>query len=242
MVTEIYLVRHGETDNNVAHRFIGSTDKPLNARGKRQAASLKEPMSKVPFDVIYSSPYQRTMQTAEQVRGDRDIAIIPERGLCEIHCGRWEDLNREEIEALWPGMIDLWQNEPDRLRMPDGETFLQVQERGVEAFCRIVRENRGKKLGIVSHMLTIQLIIAKLYDIPIKDVWNMTRLENTCVSKMKIWDNGDFEIVEWGKNDHLPAELRNDAVRIAGFVQKGFKPLYDTDSLRGVRRFAAFAG
>lgn len=241
MATEIYLVRHGETDNNVAHRFIGSTDKPLNARGMRQAASLKTPMSRIPFDRIYSSPYQRTMQTAEQVRGDRDIEIIPERGLCEIHCGQWEDLNRAEIEARWPGMIDLWQNAPDRLRMPGGETFLQVQERGVEAFCRIARGNRGKMLAIVSHMLTIQLILARLYDIPIKDVWNMTRLENTCVSKMIISENGDFEIVEWGRNDHLPSELRNDDVRIAGFVQKGFKPLYDTDSLRGTRHFNALA-
>lgn len=241
MLTEIYIVRHGETDNNVKHRFIGSTDKPLNERGMRQAACLKAPMAKVALDRIYASPYKRTMMTAEQVRGDRPLEIITDRGLCEIHCGGWEDLNRAEIEELWPGMIDLWQNEPDKLQMPGGETFLQVQERAVAAFSRIVRENKGKRIAIVTHMLTIQLILAKLFDIPIKDVWNMNRLENTSVSKMNVWDNGDFEIVEWGKEEHLLPELKNTDVRIAGFVQQGFRPTYDVESLKGKHHSEAFA-
>lgn len=241
MITEIFIVRHGETDNNLTHRFIGSTDKPLNKRGLRQASCLKAPFADVYLDRIYASPYLRTMQTAEQVKGDRNMDIITVPGLCEIHCGEWEDLNREEIEARWPGMIDLWQHAPDKLHMPDGETFEQVQDRAVRSFTDIVRQNSGKRIAIVSHMLTIQLILARLYDIPIADVWKMNRLENTCISRMNVWDNGDFEIIEWGRNDHLHPDLKNQDVRIAGFVQHGFQPKYDVDDLKGRRHYAPLA-
>lgn len=240
MLTEVFIVRHGETDNNVKHRFIGSTDMPLNERGLRQAATLREPMSRIALDRIYASPYIRTMQTAREVRGDRDIEIIGERGLCEIHCGEWEGLDRAEIERRWPGQIELWQHEPDRLRMAGGETLQQVQDRAVDAFARIVTKEMGGRVAVVSHMLTIQLVVARLFGVPNRDVWRMNRLENASITQMSVWDNGDFQIVKWGDDSHLPAELRNEYVRIAGFVQKDFRPAYSVDDLKGKRHFGAF--
>lgn len=239
--TTLYIVRHGETNNNNLHRFIGSTDHPLNERGQAQAATLNAPMSRLHIDRIYSSPYLRTMMTAEQIRAGREIEIIPERGLCEIHCGQWEGLNRAEIEERWPGMIDLWQFKPDLLRMPDGETFEQVRTRAVDALCRIVQENRGKSVAIASHMLTIQLIMTRLLNIPIRDVWEMVRLENTSITTMEVWENGDFEVTHWADEDHLPAELKNSYVKIAGFVTKNFKAKYDLSSVMGLRHFDGFA-
>ena len=55
-MTEIYLIRHGETENNRLYKFVGSTDQPLNDRGMAQARSLTEPMSHVALDRIWSSP------------------------------------------------------------------------------------------------------------------------------------------------------------------------------------------
>lgn len=239
--TRLYIVRHGETDNNVKHRFIGRTDMPLNERGQRQAACLNAPMRVLHIDRIYASPYLRTMMTAEGVRAGRDIEIIPDRSLCEIDCGEWEGLNREEIQARWPGMIDLWQFEPEKLQMPGGESFRQVQERAVNAFVRIVHENRGKDIAIASHMLTIQLIMGELLNIPIHEVWNMQRLENTSITSMDVWENGEFEIVKWGEDAHLDMDLRNPYVKIAGFVQKDFKEAFDLAYIEGLHDFPRFA-
>ena len=239
--TTIYIVRHGETDNNYTHRFIGSTDHPLNARGCAQAACLREPFSKLHLDAIYSSPRKRAYMTSEQIRGDRDMEIICDDGLAEIHCGQWEGLNREEIEAKWPGMIDLWQFHPEALEMPDGETFKQVQDRAIEAMIRIVKKERGNCVAIGCHMLTIQLIMAKLLNVPISEVWNMVRIENTSISTMKIHDNGDVEIVRWGDDSHLPEELKTGYVRIAGFVQKKYNADYDVIKVEGNHNFPPFA-
>ena len=77
--TTVYIVRHGETDLNRLYRFIGSTDHPLNERGIAQVETLREPMSRLEFDRIYSSPLKRTMMTAERMQNGRDIEIIPEQ-------------------------------------------------------------------------------------------------------------------------------------------------------------------
>lgn len=241
METTLYIVRHGETDNNYTHRFIGSTDHPLNERGMAQAACLRAPFAKLHLDAIYSSPRRRAYMTAEQILGDRDMPIICDDGLAEIHCGQWEGLNRAEIEARWPGMIDLWQFRPDELHMPDGETFEQVQQRAVEAIVNIVRHERGKCVAVACHMLTIQLIMAKLLNIPIREVWNMVRIENTSISTVKVYDNGDFDIVRWGDDSHLLPELKTGYVRIAGFVQKNYNADYDVIKVEGKHNFPLFA-
>lgn len=240
-MTTVYIIRHGETENNRLYKFVGSTDQPLNDRGIAQAETLRKPMSEVHLDRIYTSPYLRTTMTAERVRNGRYIEVIGDRGLCEIHCGKWEGLGKPEIEALWPGQIELWEHTPDLLHMEDGETFSQVQERAVKAFTDIVKKEHGNSIAVVSHMLTIQLIMAKLLSVPIRDVWQMVRLENTSITTMQIHDNGDFEVLRWADESHLPEELRNKNVKIAGIHNTEFTAKYTVGDVEGIHHFDAFA-
>lgn len=239
-MTEIYLIRHGETENNRLYKFVGSTDQPLNDRGMAQARSLTEPMSHIALDRIWSSPYRRTMMTAECVRGGRDIPLLTDRGLCEIHCGQWEGLGKEEIDARWPGQIELWEHKPDLLHMEDGETFAEVQDRAVEAFCRIAREEDGHRIAVVSHMLTIQLIMAKLLCVPIRDVWQMVRLENTSITTMHVFPDGHFNVERWADDSHLPEELKNPNVKIAGIHNTSFTAKYTVADVEGEHYFEGF--
>ena len=64
--TKIYIVRHGETNNNVEYRFLGSTTCLSTNGGIAQAKSLNQPFSKVHLDRIYSSPYLRTMMNCKR--------------------------------------------------------------------------------------------------------------------------------------------------------------------------------
>lgn len=64
---KIYLVRHGETETNVAKRWSGHTDTPLTKLGREQARALGERLAQVPFDAIYSSDLIRAVDTAQAV-------------------------------------------------------------------------------------------------------------------------------------------------------------------------------
>ena len=61
----LYLVRHGQTDWNIQGRIQGSTDIELNSTGLNQAQKTAELLKNIDFDVIYSSPLKRTVDTAK---------------------------------------------------------------------------------------------------------------------------------------------------------------------------------
>src|SRR5215471_5979687 len=96
----LYIVRHGETDWNVAQRYQGQTDVPLNAIGRTQAArngrALRNALGSRAscFDFV-TSPLLRATETMHIVRRElklpRDTFIIDER-LSEINFGHWEGL------------------------------------------------------------------------------------------------------------------------------------------------------
>ena len=142
--TKVIMVRHGETAWNVLCKFLGSKDLPLNEKGRRQAGYAREALKDEKIDVIYSSPMLRAYETGEIIRGDRRMEIHTDDGLREIACGAWEGLNGHEVEALYPGQIELWGNRPAELQIEGGDTFAEVQERIIDAFWRIVHANQGK--------------------------------------------------------------------------------------------------
>lgn len=239
MDTILYLVRHGETENNHEHRFCGSRDCPLDERGRAQAACLGAAFAGRPLDAIYSSPLSRARDTAEQLRGGRELPLTVVDDLAEINCGPWEGLNAAEIEQRWPGLLHLWQHRPDELSIPGGERFEQVQQRAVDAVVRIVQAERGRAVAIAGHMLMIQLIMARLTGIPIREVWNIETLGNTAVSTLCIHDDGVFDVLGWGDVSHLPPELRAADVPIAGFTPSDEEPRIIR--IRGRHTFPPFA-
>ncbi|MBP5270586.1 MAG: hypothetical protein ILO42_06490, partial [Clostridia bacterium] len=64
--------------------------------------------------------------------------------------------------------------------------------------------------------------------------------ENTSITTMEIYENGDFEVTDWARDDHLPPELRNSQVKIAGFVTTEFSAKYDLSSVLGRRHYKGF--
>ena len=62
----VYFVRHGQSADNVAPVFQ-SPDSPLNEKGKKQANSIAQRVSKLSFDALISSPFERAKQTAETI-------------------------------------------------------------------------------------------------------------------------------------------------------------------------------
>lgn len=134
-VTEIYLLRHGETEWNASGRFQGKLDSPLTSHGIEQAKTCGRRLSQlgIDYDTLIASPLGRTRQTAAIVAG---CGAFPEirydQRLAEVSTGSWDGLTHIDIDAQWPGRLD--QSTPFDwfFRSPDGESYESAFERVTE--------------------------------------------------------------------------------------------------------------
>lgn len=85
------FVRHGQTDYNLDNRWMGSTDLPLNAIGIAQSERIADYLAQYPFEIVFSSPLKRAMQTADIILQKQSVAKFQVlSGLAERSFGELE--------------------------------------------------------------------------------------------------------------------------------------------------------
>ena len=84
---KLYLIRHGQTDWNVAGKIQGCHDIPLNETGRKQAQYLAEGMRNRPVTHIYSSPQIRALETARAIAASQGVEVTTLPGLREVEFG-----------------------------------------------------------------------------------------------------------------------------------------------------------
>ena len=110
-MTTLYLIRHGTTDANANGIFQGVLDLPLNDLGLKQARALGERFKDIDVDVLYCTPLQRTRQTAEGLRGDKDLPILVEPGIVEVDGGLMEAKKISVIDEAFPGLMETFKTD-----------------------------------------------------------------------------------------------------------------------------------
>jgi 2,3-bisphosphoglycerate-dependent phosphoglycerate mutase/probable phosphoglycerate mutase len=125
----LIIMRHGETDWNAGFRMQGHRDIPLNAKGLGQAAAAAPSVAAHRPDVIVSSDLQRARATAEVIADAMGADVRTDPRLRETSLGQWEGLDRDEVQARWPGQWEQWRHRGARMAPPGGESRLQVSER-----------------------------------------------------------------------------------------------------------------
>lgn len=157
--TRILLIRHGINDYVKQHRLAGWTpDVHLNAEGRGQAQALAERLGQAPVAAVYSSPLERTLETAQPLAARLGLPVQILEGVGESRCGDWtgqliEDLNKSE---LWRQI----QMTPSGFRYPGGESVLEVQARMVAALDDLRAAHPGQSVAVVSHADPIKLAVA----------------------------------------------------------------------------------
>lgn len=194
---DIYLIRHGETDYNKAKRLQGVTDIPLNAYGIELAQKTAEGLKEVHFDCIYTSPLIRARQTAEIIRGERKIEIIPTIGLREISFGEYEGLIHKGEKFNIPNPdFHYFFDAPERYETPPGgESLIHLRKRTTSFVREIMNDpaNEGMTYLMASHGAAIRSILSGLLNLPISRFWDGPVHKNCGVTKLHA-EHGDFTI------------------------------------------------
>ncbi|EGG38048.1 histidine phosphatase family protein [Paenibacillus sp. HGF5] len=187
--TTIYLVRHGQTEWNVQHRFQGHMDSPLTKLGIQQAEWLGEALQHEPFDFIFSSTSSRAYHTAELIKGNRNVQITACDEFREINLGGWEGEMQERIREMYPQQLDHFWNHPELFGVEGCETFLEVRERAVNKLNEIVASNPGSRILLVTHTVVVKLLMAYFEGRSLDRLWDLPYIHPTCLSKIELTDD-----------------------------------------------------
>ena len=129
-MSEVWLIRHGETEWSATGRHTGRTDVPLTADGRRQAEQLRRRLDGHEFPIVRTSPLLRARDTCAIV-GFGSRAVV-DADLSEWDYGSYEGRTTAEIRAENPGWT-IWGN-----GVPQGETAAEVGARADRAIARVL--------------------------------------------------------------------------------------------------------
>jgi alpha-ribazole phosphatase len=198
----VYLIRHTAPDI-VKGTCYGQSDIDVTDTFHDEAAIVKQ---FVPAAVnrVYSSPLIRCSKLAAHLYPDHSIVL--ESDLMEIHCGQWEmqlwdDIPKEEI--------DPWMQDFVQVRIPGGESYIDLHARVNNCFNKITAGN--DTIAIVAHGGVIRSILAGITQTPLADSFKAFALHYGCVIKIDRHQEGYVHTVlsniEAGKEQHKPRRV-----------------------------------
>jgi alpha-ribazole phosphatase len=185
-MTEILLIRHGQTDFNKAGKFGGITDVSLNETGIAQAASLARALANEKIEFLYSSDLRRCAQTCEDIQPVNEKIFLS--GLREMSFGLWEGMTYDEIREKYPDALKAWENNWDNAAH-QGESFREMSDRVLGIFDSIINEHKGadKKIAIVTHGGCICAILGMKIAGSLDNAWKFN-VSNALVSRLFVSD------------------------------------------------------
>lgn len=196
----IYLFRHGETDWNKERRLQGQSDIPLNEFGRELAAKTAAALKEVSFDMAFSSPLGRAVETAKTILGGRRVPLILDERLKEINFGECEGQGFDNAKRDASHPLHNFFCRPERYVPPAGaETFRQASERA-EAFLRerlLPLESSCETVLVVAHGAFNRSLVNPIAGIPLEDFWHIG-LAN-CAATILSLENGKLRVLEESK-------------------------------------------
>lgn len=202
-MTRLYLIRHGETEWNRQRRTQGcGNDLSLSQNGLLQAKALANRLKNISVDTIYSSDLKRAYETAFEISKTIELPVNTSPGLREMNLGCFEGLTFDEIERQYKEVFEIWRSNPKETIIPEGEALITLQERISSEIDEIIQEHDGKNIIVVSHGISIKMLILKVLCM---DISNHDRIR---------LDNAGISIIEYRGNRPV-LTLLNDICHLA---------------------------
>lgn len=179
---KVTLLRH--TSLQIAEGICyGQSDIDVSANFHQEMVSAQQKMLDESFTAMYSSPLQRchklALGLASRIGHDRPIQL--DERLKELHFGDWE---MQSWGSISREVFDVWAQNYADMAPPSGETFAQLQARGVDFLQQIQTQHAGEHVLVVTHGGMIRALIAYVLNMQLKglfrlhiDYASLTRLE-----------------------------------------------------------------
>jgi probable phosphoglycerate mutase len=198
--TKIWLVRHGETQWNVALRLQGMKDSKLTQNGLRQAEMVARTLQTQKFNLLISSDLGRAIRTADIINKYHGLPVRENKAMRERNFGIMEGLTREEIRLKFPDVFNGYMERKDSYDIPEGESLTAFYHRVIQGLNSIVEQHEGTDILIVSHGGVLDCIMRYIFNYPLSSPRRFS-IYNGSISTFSVSDKGWF-LEQWGNTDH----------------------------------------
>ena len=167
-MTTLLLIRHGETDASGKCLSGWTPGWHLNALGRQQVRHLAENLAAQPLRAVYTSPLERTVETAAAIAAAHRLSPVVSEDLGEMRFGGWEGQSFDALDRL-----DDWKrfnSVRGFVRPPGGELMIETQARMVRRLDCIRQRHAGHTVAVVSHADPIRSALAFYLDIPLQSL------------------------------------------------------------------------
>jgi probable phosphoglycerate mutase len=200
-MTQLILIRHGETLWNTERRMQGQLDSPLTPRGLWQAQQLGVRLKTQPFTTLYSSDLPRAARTAEQIAVATGHEIVIDERLRERHFGVFEGLTQKEMQSCEPDAYVRFMSRDPHYAVPGGESPAAFFARCRAALEELAIRHAGETIAVVTHGLVLDSAYRAATGIAL-EAQRPVPLVNASLNWFA-FDDGRWSAGVWGDADHL---------------------------------------
>jgi broad specificity phosphatase PhoE len=173
MTDTLLFIRHAETD--LAGRFCGHSDPPVNEHGLRQIEELVERLKTESIDAVYASDLSRSLTTANAIGRAFAISPIKVPELREIAFGEWEGLSWQEIESRDRVYASRWSEAYPDFPAPGGELFDAFQSRVLGVVKHLLEITSHRCAAVVTHAGVMRVVLRSLCGLDDQEAWEQTK-------------------------------------------------------------------
>jgi 2,3-bisphosphoglycerate-dependent phosphoglycerate mutase len=200
-ITQLVLVRHGETAWNRETRIQGHTDIPLSDHGHWQARQVGRALRDEGLHAIYSSDLLRAAHTARAVADATGLPLVLDQSLRERHFGIFEGLTHDEIMSRHPEEGRRWRGRDPSYGPAGGETLHAFYDRVIEAARRLAASHPGQTIALVAHGGVLDCFYRAATHVGLESprTWQIT---NASINRLFLTEQG-FGLRGWADTRHL---------------------------------------
>lgn len=209
----LFLVRHGETEWNLAGRAQGHTDIPLSDVGRAQAQCLRHAFEGIRVDLVLSSDLIRSYATSQAIADATGAPVEKTPDLRERCFGDWEGMNYEIVNRQLDEQAHAMGTTSLEVAPPNGESYADVWKRLDPVMERL--ETLGKQNWVISsHGGALSVLLSRLMRGSVETARSF-RLRNTSVSELRRRPDGYWALERLNDVGHL-SQIEQIAVSTHG--------------------------
>jgi len=198
----LIVIRHGETEWNIQHRYQGQKDSPLTEKGRAQAEAVADRLASEALDRIVSSDLGRAVDTAKAIaRRHEGLVWDQDPGLRERDFGILAGYTRSEAAEAHPQEEEGYLNGGVDYRIPEGESLRDVYHRAGRVFDSLAGQYGGQTLCVVTHGGILGMFLRHAIGIPAEHT-RAYKFVNAAFNEFS-HEDGRWLLHTWGDVNHL---------------------------------------